>query len=55
MKELSIVFHRNGVIYDYKKEFNDNGEFLKIVLCMWVNKNEKNQSELLPIALKWMK
>ena len=44
MKELFIVFGRQGIKYDYKKDFNSNGEFHGVVLSIWVNQKKEEPS-----------
>ena len=35
MKELFVVFSRKDILFDFRKDFNMNGEFHGVTLGMW--------------------
>ena len=35
MKESIVSFNREGIIYDFETDFNDDGQFHGVCLSMW--------------------
>ena len=40
MKQLFILFKKRGIQYNYKTDFNNDGEFHGVTLAMWEKAKE---------------